>query len=119
MCRDIDDQKHAEDELRRSEERFRLLAEAIPEMVWMATPHGDFVYFNQRWLDYTGFTLEEARGQGWIEAIHPDDRQSAVQAPGRRPSGTGTLSIFSSGYVEGQTGRIGGIRSEAFLSSRR
>jgi PAS domain S-box-containing protein len=58
---------------------FRLLAEAIPQMVWMATPDGDVVYFNGRWLDYTGLTYEQARGQGWVQAIHPDDRQSSLE----------------------------------------
>ena len=79
-CTDIDDQKRAQDRLRRSEERFRLLAEAIPQMVWMATPEGDVVYFNRRWLDYTGLSCEQARGQGWLEAIHPDDRQPAMES---------------------------------------
>jgi PAS domain S-box-containing protein len=79
-CTDIDDQKRAQDRLRRNEERFRLLAEAIPLLVWTATPEGDLVYFNQRWLEYTGLSYEQARGQGWLEAVHPDDRQSAVES---------------------------------------
>lgn len=79
-CTDIDDQKQAQDRLRRSEERFRLLAEAIPLMVWTATPEGDLVYFNRRWLDYTGLSHEEARGQGWLQAVHPDDRQPTVES---------------------------------------
>ncbi len=78
-CRDIDDQKRAQNQLCRTEERFRLLAEAIPQMVWMATPQGDVIYFNRRWLDYTGLTYDQARGQGWIQAIHPDDRQPALE----------------------------------------
>jgi PAS domain S-box-containing protein len=79
-CTDVDDQKRAQDRLQRSEERFRLLAEAIPQMVWMATPQGDVVYFNERWLDYTGLSHEQARGLGWVEAVHPDDRQPVLES---------------------------------------
>ena len=73
MCRDIDDQKHAEDELRRSEERFRLLAEAIPEMVWMATPRGDVVYFNQRLAQLHGSHLRRGTRTG-VDRSNPSGR---------------------------------------------
>jgi PAS domain S-box-containing protein len=62
-----------------TEGRFRLLAEAIPQMVWMATPQGEVVYFNRSWFDYTGLTMEEASGQGWLPATHPDDRQAVAE----------------------------------------
>ncbi|MGC8638735.1 MAG: ATP-binding protein, partial [Isosphaeraceae bacterium] len=77
---DIDEQKRAQDRLRRSEERFRLLAETIPLMVWTASPEGDLIYFNRRWLDYTGLSYEHARGRGWLEAVHPDDCQPTVES---------------------------------------
>ncbi len=78
-CTDIHDLKHAQDALRESQERFRVLAEEIPQMVWTATADGDVDYLNQRWLDYTGLTVEEARGNGWVQIIHPVDLEKALQ----------------------------------------
>lgn len=72
---DIDDQKRSEDALQESEAQFRTLAEALPQLVWVAMPNGDHIYFNQRWYDYTHMTLEEAHGDGWIRCLHPDDVQ--------------------------------------------
>lgn len=76
---DIDDQKATENELRLSEERFRVLSEEIPQMVWRASPQGDVVYYNRRWYDYTGLSFQETRGQGWQQVIHPDDLVLGVQ----------------------------------------
>lgn len=53
---------------------FRLAIDTIPGLVWTALPDGVVDFLNQRWLDYTGMSFEEARGMGWIQAIHPDDR---------------------------------------------
>jgi PAS domain S-box-containing protein len=60
------------DELRESEERFHTLADNISQLAWMAEPDGERFWYNQRWLDYTGTTLEEARGWGWTKVHHPD-----------------------------------------------
>ncbi len=51
----------------------RTLVEAIPQMIWTATADGSRDYFNQRWCDYTGLSLEQATGHGWEAALHPDD----------------------------------------------
>jgi PAS domain S-box-containing protein len=77
---DISDRKRSERALRESEAKFRTLAEAMPQIVWMAQPNGSKTYFNQRWLDYTGLSLDESLGPGWLKAIHPDDRQRTVEA---------------------------------------
>ncbi len=61
------------DSLRRSEERYRDLAEAMPLVVWTARADGAVDYFSQRWYDYTGQSAEQSHGQGWTEAIHPED----------------------------------------------
>jgi len=58
--------------LKESEERFRLLANTIPNMAWMARPDGNLFWYNQRWYDYTGSTPEEMAGTGWQKAHHPD-----------------------------------------------
>ena len=52
---------------------FQTMAEAVPEIVWTATPEGQDDYFNQRLFDYTGLALEQLRGMGWTTTVHPDD----------------------------------------------
>ncbi len=59
--------------LNESLRRYQFLADAMPEMVWTAKPDGSVEYFNQRWLQYTGQTLEEAKSWGWKVVLHPDD----------------------------------------------
>src|SRR5665213_344369 len=56
------------------------LADLVPQMVWMCTPDGANIYFNQRWVDYTGMTLEESYGPGWNKPFHPDEQQISLQA---------------------------------------
>ncbi len=77
---DISERRRSERALRESEAKFRTLAEAMPQIVWMAQPDGSKTYFNQRWLDYTGLSLEQSLGPGWLKAIHPDDRQRTLEA---------------------------------------
>ena len=62
-----------------TEEQFRTLAEAIPQIVWTAQPDGGLDYYNQRWFDYTGLTLEQTMGWGWEPVIHPDDLPTCIQ----------------------------------------
>lgn len=71
--------KEAESRLRASEAEFRLLADVMPQMVWVTDPDGKNVYSNRRWVDFTGLSVEESRGHGWIEAYHPDDQAPALQ----------------------------------------
>jgi PAS domain S-box-containing protein len=78
ICTSIDEQKKAQEEARHSEERFRLLAEAIPQKVWITDHHGSVRYLNQCWFDYTGLTYEQANGWGWLQAVHPADRQAGT-----------------------------------------
>jgi PAS domain S-box-containing protein len=77
---DITENKRAQEALQRSEREFRELAESMPQIVWAASADGRNIYFNQHWVDYTGLTLEESRGEGWIKPFHPDDRQRAWNA---------------------------------------
>lgn len=53
----------------------RHLIDAMPDLVWTALPDGQTEFLNRSWLDYTGWTTEQASNQGWIEAIHPDDHE--------------------------------------------
>jgi PAS domain S-box-containing protein len=66
------------DRLLQSERRFSIVAEAIPQIVWSADERGTLDYFNQRWLDYTGVTLEQASGVGWQSLLHPDDQDRCL-----------------------------------------
>ena len=77
---DITDLRQAEEALRNSEQLFRTLAEAEPQIVWMTRPDGWNIYFNQHWVDYTGLTLEESYGHGWNTPFHPDDQKPAWDA---------------------------------------
>lgn len=62
------------------EPEFVLLADFVPQVVWICTPEGDNIYFNQRWVDYTGMSIEESYGAGWNKPFHPDDQALAWSA---------------------------------------
>jgi len=66
--------------LRVSEQEFRSLAESVPQIVWATRPDGSNIYFNQQWVDYTGLTLPESYGHGWIKPFHPEDKPRAWEA---------------------------------------
>ena len=72
--------QQSEAALRLSEQEFRTLAEAMPQIVWATRPDGWNIYFNQQWVDYTGLTMEQSYGHGWNTPFHPDDRQRAWDA---------------------------------------
>ncbi len=76
-----------------SEKEFRMLAEAMPQIVWITRADGWNIYFNQQWVDYTGLTLEESYGHGWNKPFHPDDRQRAWDAWQNAVTNNGTYSL--------------------------
>ena len=73
-----DRRRVAEGNLRESEERFRLMADDAPVMMWMSGPDGFRTFVNQGWLNFTGRTPGEEQGQGWTEGMHTDDLQRHV-----------------------------------------
>jgi PAS domain S-box-containing protein len=75
---EIMEHKRVEAALRASEERFRTLANKAPLMIWQSDASGSNVYFNTTWCRFTGLSEEESLGFGWISAIHPEDRDTAV-----------------------------------------
>ena len=72
---EITERKRAEARLRESEERFRTLADTIPALVWMCDQDNECTYFNRVWLEFTGRELGAELGRGWLESVHPDDRE--------------------------------------------
>jgi len=76
---DIHDRKEAEDAIKQSEERYRSLIAATSQMVWTADAEGRCAYLPS-WGAYTGQTEAEMVGYGWLDAIHPDDREPTNQA---------------------------------------
>ena len=75
LFRDVTDRRRAEEALRQSEERFRALVETDAQAVWETDAAGVVVKDSISWRDYTGQTLEERLGYGWLNAVHPDDRE--------------------------------------------
>lgn len=61
------------------EERFKLICDTMPQMVWTTTPEGMHDFFNSRWYDYTGLAPEESLGLGWKNPFHPDDMPVTVR----------------------------------------
>ena len=79
MAVDITDRKRAEQALRESEKRFRLMANSAPILMWLSGPDSLFTDCNQEWLRFTGRSIEEELGTGWTHIIHPEDLSSCME----------------------------------------
>jgi PAS domain S-box-containing protein len=78
IARDITDRKRAEQVLRESEERFRLVANSAPVLIWMSGTDKLCNFFNQGWLSFTGRSIEDELGEGWASGVHPDDLEHCL-----------------------------------------
>ncbi|MFZ1677890.1 MAG: chemotaxis protein CheB [Saprospiraceae bacterium] len=76
---DITEKRIIEKELKKSELKFRQLADLMPQKVWTATAEGNFNYLNSCWFDYTGLTFDELKDWGWKKVVHPDDLAKTIE----------------------------------------
>ena len=79
-AKDITKRKQAREALRKSEARFRMMADTAPVMIWVSGTDKLCTFFNKPWLDFTGRSIEEEMGNGWVENIHPDDQSNCLSA---------------------------------------
>src|SRR5205085_11511547 len=83
LANEVAARKHAQElaleELRLSEERYRYLADAMPQIVWTANADGYVDYYNQPRFDYTGLAMERTEGWGWQPVLHPDDVERCLR----------------------------------------
>ena len=89
-------------EMDHSEDQYRTMIDAIPTMAWSALPEGSVEFANQRWLDYTGLSPEEARSLGWKAAIHADDLETMMS------KGQALLASGQTGEIEARLRRRDG-----------
>jgi PAS domain S-box-containing protein len=79
IARDISEQKRAEEALQVSNQRFRLMANSAPVLIWLADVSKSRTWFNRQWLEFTGRTAEEEAGFGWTQNVHQDDLAQCLQ----------------------------------------
>lgn len=79
IIRDVTERKMADEQLRQTEQRQKLILDSIPPKLTTTKPDGSVDYFNPRWMEYTGLSFEQIRDWGWKQVIHPDDLEEHVQ----------------------------------------
>src|ERR1700688_3287565 len=90
-------------QIRNSEARLRKIIDTIPTLAWCTLPDGTGIFWNRRWYEYTGLSLEVVRGWGWQDAIHPEDLKEITD------KWLGFLAAGQSGEVEGRLRRFDGV----------
>src|ERR1700731_68369 len=95
--------RSASEEIRNSEVRLRKIIDTIPTHAWCTLPDGTGIFWNRRWLEYTGLSLEVLRGWGWQKAIHPEDLKKITDKWRR------DLAAGQPGEVEGRLRRFDGV----------
>jgi PAS domain S-box-containing protein len=77
---DVTERVEARKKLEESEKRFRLLADSMPQFVWSGDKDGNLNYFNASVYSYTGLNPEEVKKNGWLQIVHPDEREENIEA---------------------------------------
>jgi formate hydrogenlyase transcriptional activator len=95
--------RSAFEEIRNSEARLRKIIDTIPTLAWCTLPDGTGIFWNRRWYEYTGLSLEVVRGWGWQDAIHPEDLKEITD------KWLGFLAAGQPGEVEGRLRRFDGV----------
>src|ERR1700722_1872945 len=95
--------RSASEEIRNSEARLRKIIDTIPTLAWCTLPDGTGIFWNRRWHEYTGLSLEVVRGWGWQNAIHPEDLKEITD------KWLGWLATGQPGEVEGRLRRFDGV----------
>jgi formate hydrogenlyase transcriptional activator len=95
--------RSAFEEIRNSEARLRKIIDTIPTLAWCSLPDGTGIFWNRRWHEYTGLSLEVVRGWGWQDAIHPEDLKEITD------KWLGFLATGQPGEVEGRLRRFDGV----------
>jgi formate hydrogenlyase transcriptional activator len=95
--------RNAFEEIRNSEAKLRKIIDTIPTLAWCSLPDGTEIFWNRRWHEYTGLSLEVVRGWGWQDAIHPEDLKEITA------KWLGFLASGQSGEVEGRLRRFDGV----------
>jgi PAS domain S-box-containing protein len=79
LIKAIHEREDALRDVEKARERFRFMAESMPQMIFTATPGGDADYFNRQWTDFTGLSLPQLEHGGWIQLVHPEDREESIR----------------------------------------
>jgi PAS domain S-box-containing protein len=121
LLTDVEDQRQAEEALRTSERSLNLIINTIPELAWSADSDGTIDFLNQRWLNYTGFSADQALGWKWMNALHPDEiggltahwksimmskTPGEIEARLRRFDGVYRWFLFRAVPVKDESGRV-------------
>ena len=77
---DVSERRTAQEALEASERRMRSLVTGIPQLVFRSLSNGHRIWGSPQWIEYSGLSLEESLGFGWLDALHPDDRQASMNA---------------------------------------
>src|SRR5262249_40219925 len=77
---DITVRKAAEERIRDSREYFRAMADKAPVLIWVSADDTMVTFLNRTWLEFTGKTMEQELGDGWVEGVHPDDRDDCLES---------------------------------------
>src|SRR5215813_2479464 len=80
VLRDLTERKQFEERLHQSQMFFRMLAESLPQLVWTCRGDGECDYLSPQWVRYTGIPESEQLGYGWLNQLHPNDREATIGA---------------------------------------